>query len=89
MNMLYVKGSRKNLVSVGWRDGTLQCEFTGGRRYHFGGVPEEVKDKLLRVPFPDALFNKLVRGKYVSKRVDTPPSKPFPRQPIDYDNLPF
>lgn len=89
MDMLYVKGARKNLVSVGWENGTLQCEFKGGRRYHFGGVPQEVKDKLLRSPYPDHLFQQIVRGKYVSKRVDTPPSKPITPYPIDYDTLPF
>lgn len=89
MNMFFVKGRRKNLVSVGWENFILQCEFHGGRRYQFGGVPEEVKDKLLRSPYPDHLFNQIVRGKYVSERIDTPPSKPVTPYPIDYENVPF
>lgn len=89
MDMIFVKGRRKNLVSVGWENHVLQCEFLGGRRYQFGGVPEEVKDKLLRSPYPDHLFNQIVRGKYVSERLGylPPVAKPFPE--IDLDLLPF
>lgn len=89
MDMLYVKGRRQNLVSVGWENFILQVEFRGGRRYQFGGVPQEVKDKLLRSPYPDHLFQQIVRGKYVSERVDTPPAKPAPQCAVDYENLPF
>lgn len=89
MNLTPVKGRRKNLQSVGWENFFLEVEFRGGTRYQFGGVPEEVKDKLLRSPFPDALFTKIVKGKYPSKRLFMPPSKPLPAVEIDYDNLPF
>lgn len=89
MDMLYVKGRRINIVSVGWQDHILQVEFHGGRRYQFGGVPKEVKDKLLRSPYPDNLFRQIVKGKYVSERVDTPPSKPVPPSSFDFDELPF
>lgn len=89
IDMQRVRGAQRNLVSVGWQDHILQCEFRGGRRYQFGGVPAEIRDKLLRSRFPDKLFHQLVRGKYVSERVDTPPSKPVPQYPIDYDTLPF
>jgi KTSC domain len=88
VDMYYVRGRRANLVSVGWQDHVLQVEFKDGRRYQFGGVPVEVKDKLLRVPYPDKLFQQLVKGKFVSKRVDTPPvAKPLPE--IEYGDLPF
>lgn len=88
MDMMFVKGRRKNLVSVGWQDHVLQIEFSGGRRYQYGGVPVEVKDKLLRSPYPDNLFRQIVYGKYVSKRVDTPPvAKPLPE--VDMSDLPF
>lgn len=90
MNMTPVKGRRKNLQSVGWENHVLQVVFAGGRSYQFGGVPEDVKDKLLRVPFPDKLFTQLVKGKYVSRRIDAlPPSKPVPPSTCDLDNLPF
>lgn len=91
MDMNFVKGKRKNLVSVGWENFTLQVEFCGGRRYQFGGVPVEVKEKLLRSPYPDHLFHQIVRGKYASKRIDAPPSKPKPVPPpeFDFDSLPF
>lgn len=88
MDMIYVRGRRKNLVSVGWQNHILQCEFTGGRRYQFGGVPKEVFDKLRNNPFPDSLFQKIVRGKYVSERVYMPPvAKPQPQ--LDFGELPF
>jgi hypothetical protein len=85
--MIYVKGRRNNLVSVGWENHTLQVEFKGGRRYVFGGVPAEVKDKLLRSPYPDSLFQKIVRGKYVSERACVQ-SQPVPPPAMD-DLLPF
>lgn len=87
MDMIYVRGRRANLVSVGWENFILQCEFKGGRRYQFGGVPSEVKDKLLRSPYPDNLFNQIVKGKYVSERVEAGPYKPTRK--YDMDSLPF
>lgn len=87
MNMMFVKGRRKNLVSVGWENFILQVEFHGGRRYQFGGVPQVVKDKLLRSPYPDHLFQQIVKGKYVSERVCVR-SQPVPPPAMD-DLLPF
>jgi len=89
MDMIFVRGRRRNLVSVGWENHVLQVEFHGGRRYQFGGVEEEVKNKLLRSPYPDNLFQQIVRGKYASQRVDNlpPTGKSFPD--IDLDELPF
>lgn len=82
MDMLFVRGNRKNLVSVGWEGGVLQVEFQGGRRYRYL-APEEVKDKLLRVPYPDRLWS-LLQKKHHFERVDAPVS------PIDdFDMLPF
>lgn len=86
--MRFVKGGRRNLVSVGWENYILQVEFKDGKRYQYGGVPKEVHDKLLRVPYPDNLLRQLVIGKFVCKRVDTlPVAKPQPR--FDMDTLPF
>lgn len=88
MDMYFVKGGRRNLVSVGWENHVLQVRFAHGQTYQYGGVPRDVKDKILRVPYPDKLFSQLVRGKYVSKRVDTPPvAKPLPE--VDMSDLPF
>lgn len=97
--MKFVKGRRTNLVSVGWQDHVLQVEFRSGQRFQYGGVPKEVCDKLLRVPYPDKLFSQIVRAKYVSERIDphvlpkhgqrdTPPvAKPQPD--FDMQDLPF
>jgi hypothetical protein len=84
MDMLFVKGRRKNLVSVGWQDNTLQCEFQGKRRYVYGGVPREVFEKLLRSPYPDNLFRQIVLNKYPYEQVD----KPAP-QPVEQSDFPF
>lgn len=89
MDMQNVRGARRNLVSVGWEHNILRVHFAHGQTYQYGGVPQDVRDKLLRVPYPDKLFSQLVRGKYVSERVDTPPSKPITPYPIDWPNLPF
>lgn len=87
MDMKFVKGGRRNLVSVGWENYVLQVEFKDGRRYQYGGVPLEVTEKLLRVPYPDNLFRQIVVGKFVSKRVDEMPRAKQPA--IDMDSLPF
>lgn len=90
MNLTPVKGRKKNLMALGWEMHVLEVEFRGGRRYQFGGVPEEVKAKLLRSPFPDHLFQQIVRGKYVSARIDNlPPSKRVEPFLFDPDTLPF
>lgn len=88
MDMFYVKGRRARMVSVGWQDHVLQVEYKGGARYQFGGVPKEVMEKIKRVPFPDNLFRQLVKGKFVGKRVDTPPVAK-PQLDFDMDSLPF
>lgn len=76
MKMKFVRGRRERMVSVGWQDHIMLIEFKGGKRYQYGGVPEEVAEKLLSVPFPDHLFNQIVRGKYVSEQVAGAPAKP-------------
>jgi hypothetical protein len=78
------------MVAIGWQDYVLQVEYKGGARYQYGGVPKEVHDKILRVPYPDSLWNQLrAKGMYVGKRVDAPPvAKPQPTT-IDIGNLPF
>lgn len=92
MEMTAVKGRRTNLIKVGWENFFLQVEFKDGRRYQYGGVPSEVKDKLARVPYPDKLFSQLVRGKYVSERIDNLPSSgvaDWTGPMFDFDELPF
>lgn len=91
MDMKFVRGRRERMVSVGWQDNVLQVEWKGGKRYTFGGVPESVKDKLLSSPYPDSLFSKIVRGKYVSDQVagQDPNPKPVPPPTFDFDDLPF
>lgn len=91
MDMKFVRGRRERMVSVGWQDNVMVIEFKGGKRYAYGGVPKEVADKLLRVPFPDSLFSKIVKGKYVGQKVDdVPAAKPQPEPELSFDDpLPF
>lgn len=78
----------RNLLKIGWENGTLEAEFEGARRYHYGGVPEDVKAKLLRTCFPDAMFEELVGTRYPRQRVyRLPPSKPLPL--VDFGEIPF
>lgn len=70
---MYMRGTRgKNLICVGWENGTLRAEFKGGRAYEYSGVPEEEYKKLTYVPFPDKLFSTNIAGKYPSKQVAGP-----------------
>jgi hypothetical protein len=87
--MKFVRGRRERMVAVGWENFILQIEFKGGKRYRYGGAPQEVAEKLLRSPYPDHLFSQIVKGKYSSERVDTPPSTPTTTKAIDYGELPF
>lgn len=65
--------SGKNLIGVGWKNGSLRCAFKakGGERIYrstTSDVPQEVYLKLLRSPYPDHLFTQIVKGKYGLER---------------------
>lgn len=73
-HMQSVKGT--NLIATAWKEGLLLCVFyrAGGNvEYVFGDednpVPQEVKDKLVRSPFPDRLFTQIVKDKYPCRKV--------------------
>jgi hypothetical protein len=83
MNMKFVRGRRERMVSVGWESHVMVIQFKNGR-YQYGGVPQEVADKLTRTIYPDHLFNQIVRGKYVSERLDAP-SRPKPQPEPTFD----
>lgn len=85
MDMRFVRGRRERMVSVGWQDYIMAIEFKGGKRYQYGGVPEEVADKLLRSPYPDHLFNQIVKGKYVGERIGAPYGGPKPQPEPTFD----
>ena len=85
MDMRFVRGRRERMVSVGWESNILVVEFKGNKRYQYGGVPEEVAEKLLRSPYPDHLFNQIVKGKYVGERIGAPYSGPKPQPEPTFD----
>lgn len=66
MRMQKTRG--KNLIYVGFENGTLRAMFKHGQ-YDYSGVPEVEFLKLLKVPFPDKLFVTNIKGKYPVKKV--------------------
>lgn len=57
-----------NLLAVGWRYGTLVCQFPGGK-YKYDGVPEAECQKLIRSIYPDKLFTQTISKKYRGERI--------------------
>jgi|GEM_PF-2440437 len=58
----------KNLIGVGWKSGQLAVVFAsedGARRYESvrHDIPKEIAQKLLNSPYPDALYQKIVKKK--------------------------
>ena len=53
----------KNMMAVGWFDGTLEVAFKFGR-YRYANVPEDIFVKLRnpKQPYPNSLFTKLVKN---------------------------
>src|SRR5665213_2038921 len=51
----------KNMIAVGWLDGTLKIAFRHGA-YLYANVAEDTFVKIRNNPFPNALFTKLVKN---------------------------
>ena len=52
------------LLAVGWSDGVLVCQWAKGKGFHTG-VPEDLYDKLRRVPFAYRQYNSTIKGKFL------------------------
>jgi hypothetical protein len=61
----------KNLHLIGWNAGYLLVQFRGKPdRWIYGpDIPQERFEQLLRVPYPDSLFSKVIRGKFKSHKI--------------------
>jgi hypothetical protein len=61
----------KNLDFIAWTDGYMMVRFKGRPdRYIYGpGIEEHRRDQILANPFPDALFQKVIRSKYQCYKV--------------------
>jgi KTSC domain len=57
------------LRSVGYKDGTLEIEFTNGSVYQYFDVPEHVHDELMRAGSHGELFSRQIRGHFRYARV--------------------
>jgi len=55
----------RNIHRIGWNGGYLLVEFRGNTQQWLYGpnLPREEYDKLLRVPYPDKLFQTNVKSK--------------------------
>ena len=51
----------KNMIAVGWQDGTLKVAFRFGT-YLYANVAEDAYLKIKKNPYPNALFVKLVKN---------------------------
>lgn len=65
--------SGKNVIGVGWKGGQLAVVFAskdGPRRYESVSfdVPIETAEKLVRSPFPDNLYQQIVKNKGILMR---------------------
>lgn len=60
-----------NLAAVGYdaRTRTLEVEFVNGRVYQYHGVPDSVREQLLRAPSKGQFFNAHIRNSYPFLRV--------------------
>lgn len=56
----------RNLDRIGWSNGYVLVQFKGRPdRYVFGpAIPDTEVEKVLRNPWPDALFYKVIQKKY-------------------------
>ena len=61
----------KNLDFISWTDGYMMVRFKGRpERYLYGpSIPEDEKDKILRVPYPDRQFKLGIQNKYRCHKV--------------------
>lgn len=61
----------RNLFRVGWHAGYMVVEFRRGDALWVYGpqIPEMERDKLLRTPYPDKLFNGNIKAKYKAFKV--------------------
>ena len=61
--MFGVMDPNRQLLSVGWRDGVLVCQFAKGKG-SYSGVPEAEFMKLRKVPFAYRILTTNIKGKY-------------------------
>lgn len=83
MQFYAVRG--KNLRRIGYEAGTLRACFAQSI-YDYNGVPAEVRDKLIRSPFPDKLFAQIVKGKYPGTKIIGPEPKAKPAPVVKGDD---
>lgn len=55
----------KNLKRIAWTAGYMLVQFNRPQQYIFGPeIPESEFTKILANPFPDSLFQKIIKSKY-------------------------
>lgn len=74
-----------NLHGIWWHDNVLILQI-GKALYAYGGVPEDVYQRLRKSEEPDLLHSLLIEHKYPRERVFLAPSQPSTIDPL---TLPF
>lgn len=61
----------RNLDQIGWADGYMVVKFRGREVLWVYGpaIAEAERDKILRVPFPDFIFNKCIKAHYQAFKI--------------------
>ena len=67
--MYAVTDPNRQLLSVGWDDGVLVCQFKTAK-WSYAGVPEAEFVKLRRVPYAYRIFTTNIRGKYPATKLE-------------------
>ncbi len=63
ISMFGVTDPNHQLLSAGWREGILVCQFAKGKGF-YSGVPEVEFHKLRKVPFAYRILSTNIKGKY-------------------------
>ena len=67
--MYAVTDPNRQLLSVGWDDGVLVCQFKTAK-WSYAGVPEAEFVKLRRVPYAYRIFTTNIKGKYPATKLE-------------------
>jgi KTSC domain len=65
-----------SLDSVGYEKNILEVHFRNGGLYQYFDVPEEMVALLMRAGSKGAFFNRNIRGRYPSVRLESPQAAP-------------
>jgi hypothetical protein len=68
--MYAVTDPNRQLLSVGWDDGVLVCQWAKDKKGQHTGVPEDLYLKLRRVPFAYRQYIATIKGKFPYEKME-------------------